>query len=184
MSSPRRHNGRPTRTLMLGCATMLLLGTAAHAADRRFVLSAFSNVPGGRALLAGDYDTAMSQLSRVRISSRDEGGMSTNRCVALTVTRQWQKARVACDEAVQDADRERLDLPSWMSGTHQEQDNYLAIAYSNRAVLKWLSDDAASAAQDLKRAQHLAPGAGFVTRNLAALTVHSSVAQVSIGPQS
>lgn len=185
MFSLRRHSDRPASALVLGVASALLLGTAAHAQDQRFVLSAYTNVAGGPALLQGDYATAIRQISAgSHASALDTAAVSTNRCVLLTLTRHWAQAHAACDEAVENAQRERLDLSSWELWSRQTHDNDLALAYSNRAVLKWLSNDAASAAQDLARAQDLAPQAGFVARNLAALGEHSTLAQATAAPQS
>jgi hypothetical protein len=54
----------------------------------------------------------------------------------------------------------------------------VAIAYANRAVLHWLTDDTHSAASDLAQAKRFAPKADFVTRNLAALnTLDQTAAQ-------
>ena len=56
-------------------------------------------------------------------------------------------------------------------------DDYLAVAYANRAVMHWLSSEDAAARQDLAQAQELAPGADFVDRNLVALKEHAELAQ-------
>jgi hypothetical protein len=55
----------------------------------------------------------------------------------------------------------------------------MAVAYANRAVLHWLTDDVQSAANDLAQAKRLSPKADFVTRNVTALqSPHSAIAQV------
>jgi hypothetical protein len=74
----------------------------------------------------------------------------------------------------------------WRTQTLQE---FLAIAYSNRAVLHWLSKDAVAAARDLAEAAALTPKADFVARNITALrSPHDShenaVAQALLTPQS
>lgn len=45
----------------------------------------------------------------------------------------------------------------------------LALAYSNRAVLRWLTHDDESAISDLTRARALAPSADFVRKNSTAI---------------
>ena len=62
--------------------------------------------------------------------------------------------------------------------------DYLALAYSNRAVLHWMSNDTAAAQSDLKKAAAAAPKATFVARNLTALQSHTTVAQVAVAPKS
>lgn len=54
---------------------------------------------------------------------------------------------------------------------------YPALAYSNRAVLEWISSDEAAARKDLAKAQKVAPQSDFVAQNLAALEAHGEVAQ-------
>jgi len=54
--------------------------------------------------------------------------------------------------------------------------DHLALAYSNRAVMFWLSNDDVAAGKDLARAQALSPRAEFVARNVAALKIHGAVA--------
>jgi hypothetical protein len=60
---------------------------------------------------------------------------------------------------------------------HTSADDYLAVAYANRAVVNWLSNDEAAARADLARAQQLSPGADFIALNLVALEAHAEVAQ-------
>jgi predicted protein tyrosine phosphatase len=59
----------------------------------------------------------------------------------------------------------------------------VAVAYANRAVLHWLTDDTRSAASDLAQAKRFAPKADFVARNLTALNAKGrTVAQVQPTP--
>jgi hypothetical protein len=55
-------------------------------------------------------------------------------------------------------------------------DDYLALAYANRAVMYWLSQDDARAHEDLAHAQELSPRADFVAWNVAALRGDRAVA--------
>jgi hypothetical protein len=183
MSSYSRNSRTPARALHLAFAAALLVGSAAHAAEqeppRTFELTAFSNTTGGAALSSGDYNTALDQLA-AHAHSLDADSLSTNRCVAYAVTRRMEAARAACDAAVHDAEQQIASLPVSMSWARAEYRDYLALAYTNRAVLKWISSDTAAAQADLKRAAAVAPKAEFVARNLTALQSHSAVAQVSV----
>jgi hypothetical protein len=181
---------KPYRILGLAATVSLLLGQAAQAAEpaHNFVLTAYSNGMGGTELVSGNYGAAAETLhSPAMISALDASTTSNNRCVAFAMTKQWDSARRACDQAVRDAQQEKAMLPSYMYWARKFKNDYLAVALSNRAVLHWISSDAQAAAIDLKRAEALSPKADFVTRNRAALEYsHAapSVAQVSVAPSS
>lgn len=185
MSSQSRNSRKATRALHLAFAAALLGGSAAYAADdqRSFELTAFSNTASGYSLVHGDYQLALQQLD-LDSHSLETVTSVTNRCVAFTVTRKLQEARVACDAAVRAAREEISSLPISMSWARQDYREYLAAAYSNRAVLNWAVNDAAAAQADLKKAAAVAPKAEFVARNLTALQSHNAVAQVAVVPKS
>lgn len=185
MSSQSRNSRKATQALQVAFAAALLLGSAAYAADeqRSFELTAFSNTASGNSLVHGDYQLALRQLD-FDAHSLDNVTEVTNRCVALTVTRKLQEARPACDAAVRAAKADLTSLPVSMSWARQDYRNYLALAYSNRAVLSWALNDTAGAQADLQKAAAVAPKAQFVARNLTALQSHAAVAQVSVVPKS
>jgi Flp pilus assembly protein TadD len=180
---------KPYRILGLAAAVSLLLGQAVQADPaHNFVLTAYSNGMGGEDLINGNYGAAAEALhSHPGISALDASTTSNNRCVALTMTRQWDSARIACNQAVRDAQQEKAMLPSYQYWGRKFKNDYLAVALSNRAVLHWMSSDSEAAANDLKKAEALSPNADFVTRNRAALEYsHTTpaVAQVSVGASS
>jgi hypothetical protein len=183
MSSSSRNSRKPSQALHLALAAALLAGSAAHAADQphTFVLTAFSNGAAGKSLVSGNYDAAVQELgSRSHALALDTDSLSTNRCVAYAMTKQLEAAHVACDTAVHEAQQEIANLPVSMSWARREYKDYVALAYSNRAVLNWLSNDANAARQDLQKAQSMAPKADFVAHNLSALLNRSAVAQVTV----
>ena len=164
------------RALGAGLALTLLSGTALAAGAHRFVFTAYSDATGGVAVVNGRYRAALMQLEGFPDAmDLDPAATNTNRCVAYSMTLQWQQARTACDAAVRAADRQRAAIPDWSSWTRSSGDQCLALAYANRAVMLWLSRDGAAAQQDLARAQELAPVADFVARNIAALRMHGPV---------
>lgn len=164
----------------LALVAALLLGSAAQAGEHNFVLTAYTNGRGGQALISGDYDSASKALDyQPTLSAFDTSTNSNNRCVTLTVTRQWDAARSACDEAVKDAERERAAVPTFESWARNIEDDYVAVALSNRAVLHWMSAEGEAAAADLKRAAWLAPKSAFVRRNQSALEyAHHTLARL------
>lgn len=183
MSSHSRNTRKPIRTLQLAVAAAALAGSAAHAEEsHNFELTAFSNGTAGAALLSGDYNTAIGQLQRTHALANET--TNTNRCVAYVVTRQIESARVACDAAVREAQQDIASMPVSLSWARAEYRDYLALAYSNRAVLNWVANDKAAAQSDLKKAAAVAPKATFVARNQTALLARDAVAQVSVVPKS
>jgi Flp pilus assembly protein TadD len=190
MFSSSRNSRKPYRALILTATVSLLLGQAVQAADpsHNFVLTAYSNGTGGAELISGNYAAAAEALHYPpSLTVSDASTTSNNRCVALAMTKQWDSARAACNQAVRDAQQEKAVLPSYQYWARKLQNDYLAVALSNRAVLHWMSSDSAAAANDLKRAAALSPKADFVAHNLAALEYSHSggaVAQVSVAPGS
>jgi hypothetical protein len=184
MSSYSRNSRKPTQALQLALAVALLAGSAAHAADepRTFELTAFSNGTGGPALVSGDYNSAVRALS-THVNGLNSDSVNTNRCVAYVVTRQVEAARVSCNEAVREAKEQIASLPISMSFDRSDLRDYLALAYSNRAVFNWMSNDTTAAQSDLKKAAAAAPRAEFVARNVTALQSHGTVAQVAVAPK-
>jgi Flp pilus assembly protein TadD len=180
---------KPYRILGLAAAVSLLLGQAVQADPaHNFVLTAYSNGMGGADLVSGNYGAAAEALhSHPALSEFDASTTSNNRCVALAMTKQFDSARKACDQAVRDAQQEKALLPSYQYWARKFKNDYLAVALSNRAVLHWISSDAEAAANDLKKAEALSPNADFVTRNRAALEYsHAApaVARVSVAASS
>jgi tetratricopeptide (TPR) repeat protein len=185
MRSFSRNSCKSYRTLGLAAAISLLLGTAAQAADpAHFVFTAYSNGAGGAQLIDGDYPAAVSSLRHAgSITLSDESAAANNRCVALSMTKQWDAARIACDRAVHTAQQEVSLAPSYQTWTLRRRNEYVAIALSNRAVLHWLASDSEAAAGDLNRAERVSPRADFVARNQAALEYSkTAVAQVAVAP--
>jgi hypothetical protein len=184
MGSSSRNSREPLRVLGLAAAVSLLLGSAAQAGEQshNFVLTAYSNGKGGPDLVSGNYAAADKVLHyRTSLSAFDGSRSSNNRCVALAMTRQWDAARAACDEAVRDAEHEKATLPSYQYWARKLENDYVAVALSNRAVFHWMSADSAAAAADLKRAAALSPNADFVARNKSALEYsHTAVAQTKV----
>jgi tetratricopeptide (TPR) repeat protein len=183
MRSSSRNSRESFRVLGLAAAVSLLLGSAAQSAEQHnFVLTAYTNGRGGQELVTGKFDEAGKALhQRHALTSFDASTTSNNRCVALAVTKQWDAAKSACDEAVRDAEAEQATLPSYQYWARDLEKDYVAVALSNRAVLHWMSSEHDAAAADLKKAAELAPKAGYVLRNESALEYsRTSVAQVGV----
>ncbi len=170
MSSHRRNTLVLPLALYAGLTLSMATTTFAAEQPHPFVLTAYPTAAGGHDLLAGRYPAALQQLrGHTSPAALDAAAVSTNRCVALSMTAQWHAAQTACDTAVREASSARLDSPTWTVWTSRDGDKRLAAAYADRGVMRWLSHDHAGAQQDFSRARTLSPDSGFVTRNLTAL---------------
>jgi len=167
-------------------ATLSLAGAAAQAADEHtpFVLTAYINGAGGENLVAGKYAVALGEVQGSKANPITASSYQTNLCVARTALRQWNEARVACAAAIKDAERSKpRGFYGSSLGDAAQHNTYIAIAYSNRAVVNWLSKETVAAAEDLAKAHKLAPQADFVARNVAAFKApHDTVRQVAVTP--
>ncbi|HTW39092.1 MAG TPA: hypothetical protein VMD49_11035 [Steroidobacteraceae bacterium] len=142
----------------------ILLGGAARAetAAHKLLLSGYADGPQGEALLAGRYDLVIVRLAAHGAPfDADEVSASTNLCVAYIMSRHWNSAETVCDEALRDA---KLDAPEPTMFSRLARNEEVAIAYSNRAVLKLIEGRAQSAADDLAKARTLSH-ADFISRN-------------------
>jgi hypothetical protein len=182
MFRPHRHTTGRTHTVTLGILAAGLLSTSVQAADAPdpFMLVAYSNRTGGRDLAGGDYAGATRALVHGSGAAQlDPAALETNRCVAYAMTQQFTTARAACDAAVQ-----ALQADEGASALGAQNPRQVraaaALAYSNRAVLHWLSADPAAARKDMARARALAPQADFVRHNLQAMQGHTDVPSPAI----
>jgi hypothetical protein len=182
MSSSSRNTRRANSLLLpraLGAVFALTLVSGAALADgaHQFVFTAYSDAAGGADVMAGRYRAALEELkSYPGTIDLDSSATNTNRCVAYSMTLERQDAHAACDAAVRAAREQRNMSPVWWNWARTPDDDRLAVAYANRAVMYWLWHDDAAAQKDLEKAQELSPRADFVARNVAAFKVHRAVA--------
>ncbi len=154
----------------------LLGGSVAHADQpNKFVMTVYENGAGGASLVSGDYSAALKQMQH---PSASDSMLMTNRCVAYTMTAQFETARSVCDAAVVDARKDIRHSPAVLLWERNLLEQSLAIAYSNRAVLDWLSHDNSAAERDLSDAQALSPQGDYVAHNVSAL--HSPHAENTV----
>lgn len=168
-------------------ASTLLASAGAQAAETAhtpMVLTAYMNGAGGPSLLKGDYSTALGEIQKYKPQMMmASSAKATNLCVAYAATKKLTEAKGACDAALKQAKYDRLSASRFAPGISHEN-AYVAIAYTNRAVVHMLGRDEASAKADLEKAKLLAPNADFVARNSVALASksHSTIAQIAVAP--
>jgi hypothetical protein len=158
---------KSSATVAAACAVALgsSFAIVAHAEEtsRKLVVSYIEDAVGAGPLSAGKYAEAIKQINRpAPVFYGDELAKSTNLCVALIMTRQWDTARNTCDRAVSEA---VLDVPDAAFGMRAGHDALVALTYSNRAVLNFLAGRSEAAVRDATRAHKLAPHSEFVAQN-------------------
>ena len=186
MFSQKRHSGKLAKSATMIAASSLLLVAAAQAADvagSPMVLTAYTNGAGGTSLTSGQYDAALTEIKRDRTSnSMLYSAKLNNLCVTYAITKKLSDAKSACDAAVKAAKYDKLSAQRYSPGSSREN-AYVAIAYTNRAVVHLMSKDQAKATADLTKAKSLAPTADFVARNMAAAqSSRSTIAQLEVAP--
>jgi len=184
----KRHTGKlaAATAAIPFSALAIFSAVAANAADvtaPKLMLTAYINGAGGESVMAGKYDEALTEIKRDRAASSDAyTAKITNQCVTYTVMKQIPQAMSACDEALRAAKYDRLSALRFAPGS-AIQNSYVAIAYTNRAVVHMMAKDIEGAKSDLARAKSLAPDAEFVSKNLLAMETSSSkIAQVNVAP--
>jgi tetratricopeptide (TPR) repeat protein len=181
--SHKRHTGKLALSAL---AATSILCAAAHASDvatPKMVLTAYVNGAGGESVMAGKYDEALAEIKKERAASSEiYTARITNQCVTYAVMKQLPQALSACDEALRAAKYDRLAAQRLASGS-SAQNSYVAIAYTNRAVVHMMAKNPEAAKVDMERAQSLAPSAEFVSKNLLAMQASSSkIAQLTVTP--
>ena len=150
-----------------------------QACRKPLILASYTDARGGQALVRGRTELALELLGTKKLA-RSSTAELTNQCVGRTVLRQWSQAGDACDAALARALAERVAMNRW-PGTNRSAANAAGgVAYSNRAVMHWLSGNALAASQDLAQAQDLLPNASYVMRNLEVAKRDASLVRAAI----
>jgi hypothetical protein len=132
--------------------------------SKPLILVGFTDANGGVALDRGRMERVIERIQGKPLA-RASAGELTNLCVAHTALRQLVEARAACDAALESALADRTSRRARYTPPRMA-DQWVAVAYSNRAVMHWLSSDAVATHNDLAKARALAPRASYVSRNV------------------
>ena len=119
----------------------------AHAEDAAngFILLIDESAPGARAMIEGRFEEAAEAAADARMHA-DQVAASTVACAALIASGELDAAETACDSSVELAQRPITTV--YNPRGHRDREA-LAMAYSNRAVLRSLRGDADAAASDI-----------------------------------
>ncbi len=144
MFSHKRHTGKLAKSATAIAAASVLAAAAAHASDvaaPKMTLTAYVNGAGGESVLAGKYDTALAEIKKDRSTSTDAYiAKVTNECVAYAAVKQLPQALSACNEAIRAARYDRMTSLRYAPGSTM-LNSYVAIAYTNRAVVHIMAKD-------------------------------------------
>lgn len=157
-------SGHPGKSIQLPKRAKDDAAQCSRPARKRLVLATYEDFTGGRALMAGRSERAIEKINAAW-SKRPSAEALTNLCVAHTVLRQWPEARDNCDAAVATATASRAKLMYRPGVSRTQLDTAASLAYSNRAVMHWLSHDTLAAQDDLASARSISPRAYYVMRN-------------------
>lgn len=160
-------------------AAILCSGAALHAEEGKLVytLTAIEDVSYGEAVVAGDYDIAIEGILSSAKVARGGFEAQTNLCVAYTRSGDFEKADASCDAAL--AALKKRSRTSTATGTasfysRRTHEKYLALALSNRGVLRVVSGAPDLAREDFEKAANLKFGLDVVDANLAKLEAGDS----------
>ena len=123
-------------------------------------MTAIIDASFGSEVTAGDYQKAIQRITAPKYHLKDSFAAQTNLCVAYTKTGAIGQATETCDAAVR-------EIQSRMRFEMSRSD--LALALSNRGVLRAVQGQAELARQDFVDAVKLKSGLAAPTTNLAAL---------------
>jgi hypothetical protein len=182
--SHKRHLGKLASATAIAASSILSVAAVqAETTSTPMVLTAYINGAGGESVIAGKFDAALKEIGTDHsMSSTAYSAKLTNLCVTYAAKKQLTEALSACDLAVRTAKYDRISSQRYSPGSPREN-AYVAIAYTNRAVVHMMSKDSESAKSDLARAKSLAPTAEFVSKNLAAVqNTSSKIAQLNVAP--
>ncbi len=177
----KRHTGK-----LAIAATSILSAVAAHAADvtaPKLVLTAYVNGVGGEAVMAGKFDAALTEIKRNRNVSSDAVHRETHQRMRRL---HGDETAAASEELVRrgaPCSKARSPGRAALLVGSNIQNEYLAIAYANRAVVQMMQKNPDAAKADMAHAKSLAPDAEFVSKNLLAMNSPASkIAQVTAAP--
>ena len=143
---------------LLFAATVATPVSAEESATTPFTMTVISDAAYGHSVVNGKYERAIDKLTRDGRLLRDEFADQTNLCVAYTKTRDIQKAGDACNAAIANVKKRegRVSRTSnKRSAEFRAYQSNLAVALSNRGVLRAATGDVELAKQDFQTALDL-----------------------------
>ncbi len=132
---------------LLACAALAATSDSAFANDKKsaYRMAVFIDAAEGRAVHRGKYERAIARLTEERrYHDYDPFARHTNLCVAYTKTGDFEKAEIACGQAV-----------TLYANSEAESERDRSLALSNRGVLHALRGNVELARADFEAATEL-----------------------------
>lgn len=132
------------RTYSLRTLTaVLFIATAASvsASNETLKLAIVEGSVANKAISYGDFSTSLDKLSSHKPSANNFNN-TTGLCVTLIKSNQMAKAKVACSNAVEDAQA----IPE----SHRKSAYLRSLSYSNRAIAHYKNNDVSAAITDIE----------------------------------
>lgn len=162
-------------TRLLGTTVLLLLGTigawTAQAAEgQNYIMVVYSDRAHGEAVLEDHYARVISKLDR-NGGEVDNFTEQVSLCVALTKTRQFERATEYCDMAIAESEREARRFRNYMGRSPYSRAavSPRAVALTNRGVLHALTGQPEEARSLFEMAQEADLMEEYAQNNLARL---------------
>lgn len=162
-------------TLLLAVVVAILPRAALGNELNGYMMSIQVNAPGIEHLRAGDYRKAVAASRSVLAEPGWRAAAYNNICVAYTILQDYQRAGNACAKVV----KILRATQARRRGSLRSDPASLAMAYSNRGVLRALTDDLQGAGQDFAKARKYATRAGQYEHNFALLQWNLSISGVA-----
>lgn len=169
-SKALRSSTRKCHSILLAVALLLSIPFAANAEQPSFVMATFVDSHHGTEIVSGEYAEAIEQIADENAEG-ESFFANSNLCVAYTKSGSLDAAKVACDSAVEQASKAAVVgaiSPSRLL-TDRARKSYLAVALSNRGVLRVVAGEVELARQDFVKALSVKPRTREATANLARL---------------
>jgi len=158
------------RSIALLFTALSCVSTTASADEPAYTMTTIADSAHGAEIAAGKYEQAIEKIAAID-DDVDTFFNNTNLCVAYTKTGKLDDALLACDAAVEQADSISFDRRSNLSKSFLERSRrkYLALALSNRGVLRAATGDIDLARQDFVEALSVRERSSVAKTNLARL---------------
>ncbi len=173
---------RLKKAVMTTCAlaSLVLGATAANADESQFTVAVIQDAAHGRTILAEDYQSAIDALQTVDAEGLEAFYVANNLCVAYLKTGELAKAKQSCDDAVLAIEavlEARGTGTSLHAGSLAQRRSFLAVALTNRGVVRASDGESDMARADFRAAIEVRSRTERPETNLAHLTQLASLGE-------
>jgi tetratricopeptide (TPR) repeat protein len=174
MFNLKSHESTGTIAKVLCALSLAVTCAPAWSDDNRpkFEMAVYSDAPQGMKILSGKYDQAIAKIN-TKSSSADHLHVKTNLCVAYIKAGDVDAAETVCEEAVVAAKSLNNVRTSSFIGQSaaKARARYLAIALSNRGVVKAVRGEFEAAKEDFDAALAQRSGISSIETNIERLQI-------------